>query len=64
MNASVLLMASYTFVALLCIDNTLREGNVNARWDLDRVVGLLLCLIWPVTLAAVALVAYQQRRAD
>ena len=57
MNASVLLMASYTFVALLCIDSTLREGNVNARWDLDRVVGLLLCLIWPVTLAAVALVA-------
>ena len=63
MKASVLLMASYTFVALLCIDNTLREGNVNARWDLDRVVGLLLSLMWPVTLAAVALVAYQQRRA-
>ena len=64
MNADVLLMASYTFVALLCIDSTLREGNDNPRWDLDRVIGLLLCLIWPVTLAAVAVVAYQQRRAD
>ena len=65
MNAAALLMAFYTFIALLFIDSTLREGAENGRrWDADRVAGLLLCLVWPATLAAIAILAYQNSRTN
>lgn len=62
MTLTALLMAGYTFVALLFIDSSLREGDENGgRWDFDRVAGLLLCFVWPLTLAGTLLVAYQER---
>ncbi|MDX3927617.1 MAG: hypothetical protein QHC90_17640 [Shinella sp.] len=62
MTFEALMMAFYTFVALRFLDCTLREGGVRGGWDLHRILGLLLCLVWPATLAGVAFVAYQQRR--
>ena len=62
MTLTALLMAGYTFVALLFIDCSLREGERNGgRWDVERVLGLLLCLAWPLALAGTLLVAYQER---
>jgi len=62
MTLTALLMAGYTFIALRFIDCSLREGEDNGgRWDIERVLGLLLCLVWPLALAGTLLVAYQER---
>ena len=62
MTLTALLMAGYTFVALGFIDCSLREGErTGGRWDVERVLGLLLCLAWPLALAGTLLVAYQER---
>lgn len=62
MSLSALLMAFYTLIALLFIDCSLREGAEKGdRWDVDRVLGLLLCIAWPLALAGTLLVAYQER---
>lgn len=62
MTLTALLMAGYTFIALRFIDCSLREGDINGgRWDMDRVLGLLLCLVWPLALAGTLVVAYQER---
>jgi Ca2+/Na+ antiporter len=62
MTLSALIMALYTLVALLFIDCSLREGEEKGgQWDLDRILGLLLCIAWPLALAGTLLVAYQER---
>nr|WP_298101840.1 hypothetical protein [uncultured Shinella sp.] len=62
MTLTALLMAGYTFIALRFIDCSLREGEENGgRWDMDRALGLLLCLAWPLALAGTLVVAYQER---
>jgi hypothetical protein len=51
----------YTLVALLFLTHSLSEGeHRGGSWDLDRVAGVLLCLVWPLTLAGICLVAYQE----
>jgi hypothetical protein len=63
MTFTALLLAGYTFIALLFIDSSLREGDGSGGgWDFPRVLGLLLCLVWPLTLAGTAIVAYQDRQ--
>lgn len=62
MTLTALLMAGYTFITLRFIDCSLREGEDNGgRWDVERALGLLLCLVWPLALAGTLLVAYQER---
>jgi len=62
MTLTALLMAFYTFVALRFVDCSLREGEEHGgAWDCDRVLGLLLCLAWPLALAGTLVVAYQER---
>nr|WP_314089599.1 hypothetical protein [uncultured Shinella sp.] len=62
MTLTALLMAGYTFIALRFIDCSLREGEDNGgQWDIERALGLLLCLVWPLALAGTLLVAYQER---
>lgn len=62
MTLTALFMAFYTFVTLRFLDCSLREGeDIGGAWDIDRVFGLLLCLVWPLALAGTLVVAYQER---
>lgn len=59
------LFASYTLVALFFLDATHREGEAQGgAWDGMRVLGMLLCLIWPVLIVHVAVLAYRRRQAN
>ncbi|WP_377293517.1 hypothetical protein [Rhizobium sp. SG2393] len=56
-------LLAYGIIALLFLENTFQEGHVRTRtWDVGRVLGLLLCLVWPLTLVGVVLVAFWQRQ--
>jgi len=62
MTLTALFLAFYTFVVLRFLDCSLREGeDGGGAWDIDRVLGLLLCLAWPLALAGTLVVAYQER---
>lgn len=53
----------YGFVTLLFLAETYLEGErLEARWDVWRVAGLLLCLFWPTfALAVLAAAAWSNR---
>lgn len=60
-----ILFATYTLVALFFLDATHREGEAQGgAWDGMRVLGMLLCLIWPVLIVHVAVLAYRRRQAN
>ncbi|MCF3639388.1 hypothetical protein LXM94_05345 [Rhizobium sp. TRM95111] len=58
-------LSLYAFVMLLFLHRTLEEGGgPTGAWDAGRLKGLALSLTWPLALAAVLLVAYQERRSN
>ncbi len=63
MTWTTLELSFYTFVSLLFLDCTFREGErTGGGWDFSRAVGLVLCLVWPLTLAATILIAMRESR--
>lgn len=58
------LLSFYTLICLFFLDNTYREGEAaGSDWDKMRVLGLVLCLIWPLLLVHVIIMAYRGRQA-
>lgn len=57
-----IIMATYTFIALRFIDCSLCEGERSGgRWDVDRLFGLGLCVVWPITVLVMLLVVHHER---
>lgn len=53
----------YTLICLFFLDNTYREGVMAGNgWDGMRVLGLVLCLVWPLPLVHVIILIYRDRR--
>lgn len=53
----------YFFVALLFVSMTYLEGEArHASWTTARVVGLALCMTWPVLILFVAAIADMESR--
>jgi hypothetical protein len=56
-------LSFYTLICLFFLDNTYREGEAaDSGWDGMRVLGLVLCLIWPLLLVHVIILAYRGRQ--
>ncbi|MBP1858371.1 hypothetical protein [Rhizobium herbae] len=56
-------LSFYTLISLFFLDNTYREGEAaGSSWDGMRVLGLVLCLIWPLLLVYVIVSAYRSRQ--
>jgi hypothetical protein len=61
---SNLLLSFYILICLFFLDNTYREGEaVGGAWDKMRVLGLSLCLLWPLILVHVIISACRNRQA-
>lgn len=59
---ATLALIVYGLIALVFLENTFREGHVRERaWDMPRVAGLLLCLVWPLLLIGIVILARFQR---
>ncbi|NHT76019.1 hypothetical protein C8J35_10522 [Rhizobium sp. PP-F2F-G38] len=60
-----ILLALYTLVALFFLETTFREGEMAQvkGWDILRVAGLLYCMIWPLMVLHVTILAYRDRHA-
>ncbi|OBZ94406.1 hypothetical protein ADU59_17215 [Pararhizobium polonicum] len=53
----------YTLICLFFLDNTYREGEMAGNgWDGMRVLGLVLCLVWPLLLVHVIILVYRARQ--
>jgi hypothetical protein len=60
---SNLLLSFYTLICLFFLDNTYREGEAaGGAWDAMRVLGLFLCLLWPLLLVHVIISACTNRQ--
>lgn len=60
---SYLLSTLYGGIALLFLDSSFREGELSGgAWDVTRVLGLLLCLVWPLLILYVILSAFRQKQ--
>ena len=60
---SNLLLSFYTLICLFFLDNTYREGEAaGGAWDAMRVLGLFLCLLWPLLLVHVIISACRNRQ--
>jgi len=58
-----LFLSFYTLISLFFLDNTYREGDAAGNgWDGMRVLGLVLCLIWPLLLVYVIVSVYRSRQ--
>jgi hypothetical protein len=59
-------LSFYTLICLFFLDNTYREGEIAGEgWDGMRVLGLFLCLLWPLLLVHVMILAFRgDRRAE
>lgn len=58
-----LFLSFYTLISLFFLDNTYREGEAaGSGWDGMRVLGLVLCLIWPLLLVYVIVSVYRSRQ--
>lgn len=61
---SNLLLSFYILISLFFLDNTYREGEAaGGAWDAIRVLGLSLCLLWPLLLVHVIISACRNRQA-
>ncbi len=57
-------LSIYTLIGVLFLENTYREGKTaGGHWDWQRILGLLLCLVWPLALVWVLISAYKHRQA-
>lgn len=57
-----LFLAGYTFIALCFIACSLYEGERSGGgWDFYRLLGLLLCVVWPATIVTIMIVLRQER---
>lgn len=62
---SYILSTAYGAIVLLFLDSSFREGDLaGGQWDAMRVLGLLLCLVWPLLILYVILSAFRQRQLD
>lgn len=62
-RAMAWLLSLYTLICLFFLDNTYREGEAaGGAWDGMRVLGLVLCLLWPLLVAHVIFSAYRDRQ--
>lgn len=60
---SYILSTLYGAVVLLFLDSSFREGDLDGgQWDVMRVLGLLLCLVWPLLILYVILSAFRQKQ--
>jgi hypothetical protein len=60
---SYLFSTLYGGIALLFLDGSFREGELEGgEWDVMRVLGLLLCLVWPLLIVYVILSAFRQKQ--
>lgn len=60
---SNLLLSIYTLICLVFIDNSYQEGDAaGGTWDAMRVLGLVLCLVWPLLLVYVIVSAFRDRQ--
>lgn len=56
------LLLLYFLICLFFLDNTYHEGEVSGSgWDGARVLGLVLCLAWPLLVVHVIISAYRNR---
>ncbi|WP_426128172.1 hypothetical protein [Pararhizobium sp. PWRC1-1] len=55
-------LAFYALICLFFLDNTYREGEIGGGgWDGMRVLGLVLCLVWPLLLVHAIVMARLSR---
>ncbi|SEM13148.1 hypothetical protein SAMN04487976_12037 [Xaviernesmea oryzae] len=56
-------VALYAVIAVVFLDNTLREGQTigAGRWDMMRLIGIAACSIWPLLVAYAIIVALRGR---
>ncbi len=60
---SYILSTLYGGIALLFLDSSFREGELDGgTWDAMRVAGLLLCLVWPLLILYVIFSALRQKQ--
>jgi len=65
---AVVFISAYMIPAIYAVVLTFMEGEESSpSWDFARVIGLLLCLVWPIVAAAAisySIYAYFARQAD